>query len=187
MSTAAPSLTAPSLTAALDGLADLLAYPREDHAAVAAASRAAVAGASADAAALLDPLVSHLATADIAACEESYIRVFELNPVCALEVGWQLYGEQYARGVFMVKMRELTREVGVDPGTELPDHLPNSLRVLGRLDDAKATKLATSFMRPAVNKMREALADREGDPYRGVLDAIALLLDLRFGAEVRDE
>ncbi len=38
--------------------------------------------------------------------EEMFTRTFEINPVCALEVGWHVYGEEYARGALMVRLRE---------------------------------------------------------------------------------
>jgi len=31
---------------------------------------------------------------------------FDINPACALEVGWHLFGEDYMRGQFLVRMRE---------------------------------------------------------------------------------
>ena len=30
--------------------------------------------------------------------EETFTRTFDVNPACALEVGWHLFGEEYARG-----------------------------------------------------------------------------------------
>ena len=150
---------------ALEAVAALYAYPRTGAAEAARRAQARIAAASPDAAAHLDPLVRLLETAELAACEEQYVRTFELNPVCALEVGWQIYGEQYARGAFLVRMRELAREAGVDCGSELPDHLPNVLRVLARLDGPSAARLATRFTAPAV----AAMADRLGAG-RGVGD-----------------
>ena len=37
--------------------------------------------------------------------EESYTRTFDVNPSCALEIGWHLFGEDYMRGQFLVRMR----------------------------------------------------------------------------------
>ena len=62
--------------------------------------------------------------------EELYTRTFDINPVCSLEVGWHLFGEDYNRGAFLVRMRGLLREHGIEEGAELPDHLESVLRVL---------------------------------------------------------
>ena len=48
--------------------------------------------------------------------EELFTRTFDINPQCTLELGWQLYGEDYNRGAFLVRMRELMREKGVEEG-----------------------------------------------------------------------
>ncbi len=172
---------------ALDALATLYGYPREDAAAGAAAALAVVATDCPDAADDLTPLEEHLRTSDRAACEELYVRTFELNPVCALEVGWQLYGEQYARGTFLVRAQQLCRDAAVDPGTELADHLPNVLRVLARLEGPSAGALAVRFAGPAVRGMCEKLAGAGGNPYRGLLSATARVLERHYGGEVESE
>ena len=42
--------------------------------------------------------------------EEAFTGTFDVNPACALEVGWHLFGEEYARGMFLVRMREEMRK-----------------------------------------------------------------------------
>ena len=178
---------APAFLAATDALVTLYAYPNGALRGAASAALSAVAAESPAAAELLEPLVAHLTSADLAACEELFVTTFELNPVCALEVGWQMYGEQYARGAFLVKLQGLTREAGLPPPTELADHLPNVLRVVARVADPTAHKLATTFTLPALAKMTEALAAQAANPYRGLLAATTTLLENRFGAEVTRE
>ena len=114
---------------------------------------------------------------------ELFVRTFELNPVCALEVGWQCYGEQYARGAFLVRMRQLVRETGIGESVELPDHLSNVLRVIGRADDATARKLSVSFTLPALERMRGHFDDESDNPYCGLLAATEALLRHAFDAE----
>ena len=82
-----------------------------------------------------------------------------------LEVGWHLYGEDYHRGAFLVRMRGLLREHGVPEETELPDHLTHVLPVLGRLDDARAEALARGYVLPALVKMLDGFGEKR-NPYR---------------------
>lgn len=175
---------ATALTPALDGLATLFVYPTQATRDAARAVQADVAEICSEAATLLEPTVVHLEEADLSPCEELFVRTFELNPVCALEVGWQVYGEQYARGAFLVRMRELVRETGATwESVELPDHLSNVLRVLGRVEDATARKLAGSFTLPALERMSGHFDEESGNPYRGLLAATAALLRHVFGGE----
>ena len=107
--------------------------------------------------------------------EELYTRTFDINPVCSLEVGWHVYGETYDRGGMLVKVRGLMRECGVAENRELPDHLPQILRLFARLDDGRARKLALAFIQPALEKMIAAF--QEGaNPYRQILTATSLLV-----------
>ena len=169
-------------TAAFDAIASLFAYPDLVLRQTAPLAVDAVASVCPEAAELLWPLADHLTGKSLADCEEMFVTTLELNPVVALEVGWQLYGEQYARGTFLVRMRQLTREAGLPQPTELADHLPNVLRVIPRVAPASATKLAVRFTLPAIDKMRSALGDES--PYGALLAATATLLIAHFGTEV---
>lgn len=108
--------------------------------------------------------------------QELYTRTFDLNPVCALDVGWHLYGEAYERGRFLVRMREMLRQAGIEEGTELPDHLTAVLPALGRLAPDEAAAFASAYVLPAVRRMLEGLSGQE-NPYENVLAAVRLLLE----------
>jgi nitrate reductase delta subunit len=103
--------------------------------------------------------------------QELYTRTFDINPVCTLEVGWHVYGEDYARGEFLVKMRQMLREHALPESTELPDHLTHALALLARLDGEDADELAARYVLPALKKMLDGMADLD-NPYKAVLDAI---------------
>lgn len=156
---------------ALDALGALLAYPGpgfdttfdEALEVLERVDRATAEG--------LAPLALRLGASEPTSIEELYTRTFDINPLCTLELGWQLYGEDYNRGAFMVRLRELMREVGVEEGSELPDHLVHVLPVLGRLDDARAADLASGFLLPSLRKMIEGFAE-EGNPYRALVEAV---------------
>ncbi|MDC0935663.1 molecular chaperone TorD family protein, partial [Pirellulales bacterium] len=70
--------------------------------------------------------------------EEAYTRTFDVNPSCALEIGWHLFGEDYMRGQFLVRMRAELAKYEIPESRELPDHLAHVLAVLAEMpkDDA---------------------------------------------------
>ena len=107
--------------------------------------------------------------------QELYTHTFDLNPVCSLEVGWQLYGEEYARGSFLVAMREQLRRHRIPESSELPDHLSHALALLDRMEPEEAREFTEAFLMPAMKKMLAALEEKN-NPYRDLLLAIAKLL-----------
>ena len=104
--------------------------------------------------------------------QELFTRTFDLNPLCTLEIGWQLYGEDYQRGEFLVKMREHLREFGIEESGELPDHLSHALTLLGKLEEAEAQEFASAYVLPALDKMRTAWKENR--------NAFAALLEFAF-------
>lgn len=163
----------------LDLLADLLRYPRPGHEAAILACRDAVAEAYPRAGEGIARFARAVDGLRLEELQELYTRSFDLDPVAALEVGWHLYGESYDRGRFLVRMRELLDEVGVEETTELPDHLISVLPVLARLEPESGAELARSSALPAVARMLDGLAGNE-NPYEDVLRAVADVLEDRF-------
>ncbi len=108
-------------------LAELLAYPREGRW-----------GLSAE------------------ALQELYVQAFEFNPAATLEVGWHLFGENYERGEFLVRMRGELRRHGISESSELPDHLTHLLPLVARMDRDEAARLAGESLLPALAKIRNA-------------------------------
>lgn len=103
--------------------------------------------------------------------EELFTRTFDLNPLCALEIGWHLFGENYSRGEFLVQMRHELRRHELPESTELPDHLSHVLPVLGRLTSAEAGQFAARYVVPALDKMLTGLAG-QGNPYESLLAGV---------------
>ena len=156
-------------TSPFDALADLFEYPREDHAErtrrLALRVAAEIPGAGAD----LESLVRFAATNPLGACEELYVVTFDANAERALEVGWQVFGEQYERGAFLVDLRGRMRSLGVAETTELPDHLTQVLRLVARMDENDARTLVERAVGRSLARVRGKLdAD---NPYGGLVDA----------------
>jgi len=118
--------------------------------------------------------------------DELFTRTFDINPICSLEVGWQLFGENYSRGEFLVSMRQTLRDLDLPESTELPDHLMHVLAILGRMEDERADGFAAACVQPAVDKMLKGLKGKS-NPYANVLEAIREVLELRHPNTGADE
>ena len=95
--------------------------------------------------------------------EELYVRTFDVQAVCCLDVGYLLYGEEYRRGQFLAEIKALQRKHNIAYGSDLPDYLPNVLKLLEVLDKEDAELIAKTFVYPAVLKMIEAF--RKGENF----------------------
>ncbi len=151
-------------------LGALFAYPTADY--VAALNRCLLAldNTQGDAGRILRPLVERVENMTLAEVEEMYTRTFDINPVCTLEVGWHVYGEDYARGAFLVKMREMLRENNLPESTELPDHLTHVVVLLGRLQGEEADHLVSRYILPALKKMLDGMKGEQ--PYKALLKTV---------------
>lgn len=155
-------------------LAALLSYPRAGFRGRFESARRSLSAEAPAAAAALEPFAAFVAASTDEELEEAFTQTFDLNPGCALEIGWHLYGEDYKRGEFLVEMRRLMRRLGVPEDAELPDHLSHVLSVLPLMEREQARELAAQKVLPALAKIRKAAADH---PYDGVLRAIEVFLE----------
>ena len=110
-----------------------------------------------------------IAHVSVEGMQELYTTTFDLNPVATLEVGWHLWGEQYERGRFLAELREQQDSLGLDAGTELPDHLTVLLPMFEKRNDAALAAKITA----ALDKIVKPL-DEHGNPYRHLIHAARL-------------
>lgn len=108
--------------------------------------------------------------------EEVYTRTFDINPVASLEIGWHLYGEQYERGAFLVKMREILRTYQIEESVELPDHVTHVLLAFGRMEKPEADEFAVKYLLPALDKILEGFKDQK-NPYENVLQSLKSFIE----------
>jgi len=129
----------------------------------------------------LDEFASEMNKLSPSEIQEQFIATFDWNPATALDLGWHLYGEQYARGEFLVRVREELRRYGIPESTELPDHLTHILPLLARMDQDDAARFAQEFVAPAVAKLVSAL-DQKKTPFallmRAVRDALPVQMEI---------
>lgn len=103
--------------------------------------------------------------------QELFTRTFDLNPLCCLEIGWHLFGENYDRGALLVRLRQELRLYGVAESSELPDHLSQVLRLLARMEPERARDFVGACVLPALEKMLTAFSGAE-NPFQSLLLAV---------------
>jgi nitrate reductase delta subunit len=97
----------------------------------------------------------------VEALQELYTQTFDWNPDTTLDIGWHLFGENYDRGDFLVKVRGALRRWEVSESGELPDHLSNVLRLLARMPADERGTFAGEFVLPSIGRLRDGLAKAE--------------------------
>jgi nitrate reductase delta subunit len=108
--------------------------------------------------------------------EELYTRTFDLNPVCTLDIGYHVFGENYKRGELLAKLRETEEPFELGQANQLPDHLPVLLRLLPKLEDEELRlSLIAEILVPALGKMLQALI-QTNNPYRDLIETISSAL-----------
>lgn len=103
--------------------------------------------------------------------EELYTRTFDLSPVVAPYLGYQIWGDGYPRGNFMAALNRAYHVQGMEDEGELPDHLGLILRYLGT--GAHPLPELGEVFAPATKKMLAILRKSDKDnPYVAILGAI---------------
>jgi len=110
----------------------------------------------------LPPAGGALSEQELDELQEIFTRSFDVQSVTTLGVGYVMFGDDYKRGEVLVNLNREHRDAGIECGSELPDHLPNVLRLLARWRDRDlAAEFVQEILYPALKMMIE-----EFDPYR---------------------
>ncbi|MDP3432720.1 MAG: hypothetical protein Q8T04_07130, partial [Bacteroidota bacterium] len=80
------------------------------------------------------PVARHFTSNPISELQEYYIRTFDVNAACYLDIGYVLFGEESKRGQFLLNMKSEQLKAENECGTEFADHLPNVLTLLPKLE-----------------------------------------------------
>jgi len=158
-----------TMTRVYDILADLLEYPGSDWDANIHACRSLVSGANCELLTTFTEFCDGVQGLSLSSLQELYTRTFDLNPVCALDIGYHLFGENYKRGIFLANLRQTEAAYELRQQHQLPDYLPVLLRLVARLGDEELrAALIAECLIPALEKMLRTLS--EGDnPYRHLM------------------
>lgn len=152
-----------------EAFADLLEYPDRSWGARLEAARRAVTAETADGAVEFFRFYRSALPLSMSELEELYTRTFDLNPACALEIGYHLFGENYKRGELLASLRETEAPYSIGQHNQLPDYLPVLLRLIGKLEDEQLrTSLIGECILPALEKMNEELS-KAANPYGDLL------------------
>jgi nitrate reductase molybdenum cofactor assembly chaperone len=160
---------------AYEQFARLLSYPDADYLEAATLCQRAAEQFSEEAERNLRAFHSQIEGRTTEQIQELFVQTFDLNPVCVLEVGWHLYGDNYDRGAFLVKTRGQLRRHGIAESHELPDHLTHVLALLARMEPEEASAFAAANVIPALDKMLGGMAGKES-PYEFLLRALRATL-----------
>ncbi|HJM57915.1 MAG: hypothetical protein CMJ98_11230 [Planctomycetes bacterium] len=130
----------------------------------------------------LEGLRSYASDHEESDLEELFVRTFENNKERALELGWHLHGENYARGTFMARLRGLLRDLEIEETVELPDHVSHLLSIISRAEPGLAGALARSAVTPGLDKILEGFGEKE-NPYYGVILGLQAYVGEYFAKE----
>ncbi len=158
-------------------LADILEYPNSRILEQARVCRDALENRNRQSGKLLSSFVEFCGTSTLGRREELYTDTFDIEAVCCPYVGFHLFGEDRARGMFMAKLKEHYRAQNYPLDGELPDHICVMLRFLAGADANDETRDLTSYcLIPALRKMVALFKDKE-NPYQGVLQTVLASLE----------
>jgi nitrate reductase delta subunit len=166
-------------SAEYDALAALFEYPDGEYARRVQHCLATVRDSAPEATALLETFSESIRALTTESAQELFTQSFDLNPACVLDLGWHLFGEQYERGEFLVKVRGLLRREGIEESHELPDHLTHVLRLLGRMQPEEAEEFAAACLLPALDKAIAGFAETE-NPFALLMRAAIARLESEY-------
>lgn len=131
----------------------------------------------------LDSFLAHINSKSLAFRQEYYISTFDVQAVCHLDVGYVLFGDDYKRGSFLVNIKKEQIKVSNDCGSELPDHLPNILTLLPKMDPVLAEELICTLLITAIQEMIGKFKGNS-NVYRGLLEMLLDIMEADYPSPV---
>jgi nitrate reductase molybdenum cofactor assembly chaperone NarJ/NarW len=135
--------------------ADILDYPAPGLAEKTAECAALIGAAQPKAAALLEGFRDFAEKTPLGRLQEFYSGFFDLNSVCHPYVGYQLFGENYKRSVFLIGLKKSYRAEGFEAdASEMPDRLSIVLRFASQSKGGEEIdELLSRGLLPALERM----------------------------------
>lgn len=134
--------------------ADLLRYPDGDYPAKAMKCMDILQKKYPEAAKEIMPFVDYVCTHTQDEYEELYTKTFDVQPICYLDLGYVIFGEDYKRGAFLLHMQEEQLKAANDCGTDLSDNISNMLTLFTKTDNqVLLDELAVKILIPGIEKM----------------------------------
>jgi nitrate reductase assembly molybdenum cofactor insertion protein NarJ len=127
-----------------------------------------------------DPFVEFHTNKQMSYLEEQYIKTFDVQATCHLDIGYVIFGDDSKRGRFLYHMKEEQELIGNDCGTDLADFLPNVLTLLSKTENRDlAEELSVSILLPALLKMNPKLV-RANSIFNIPMEILIALLEMDF-------
>jgi len=112
--------------------------------------------------------------------QEYFMKTFDVQAICHLDIGYVMFGEDYKRAQILVNLQKEHKVAGVDCGSELADHLPNVLNLLAQTtNQGFATELGFIITMPAVRFMLTKFKNID-NYYTGLLEVLLEILQHDF-------
>lgn len=132
----------------------LFSYPDAEFAEKVREVQAFLDDTCAEAAGELKKFTDFASRASLIELEELYTRSFDVQAITTLDLGYVLFGDDYKRGQLLVNLNAEHDKAGLDCNTELPDHLPNVLRLLDVMQKLDLRdELVRRIVAPALRKI----------------------------------
>ncbi len=102
----------------------------------------------------LQPFSESLNNRPLDETRELFTKTFDVQPICYLDLGYVMFGEDYKRGAFLLNMQEEQIKINNDCGTDLSDNICNVLTLMTKSeDDVFVEDLVWRIFIPCVKKM----------------------------------
>jgi len=96
----------------------------------------------------------YMSNANLDEREEIYTKTFDVQPICYLDLGYVIFGEDYKRGAFLLHMQTEQQKINNDCGTDLPDNISNVFSLISKSEDQLfINELVSEIVIPAVKKI----------------------------------
>jgi nitrate reductase assembly molybdenum cofactor insertion protein NarJ len=133
---------------------DLLRYPSKDYTVKAQQCFSMLEKNYPEAAEEIKPFIDYVYSHSEDEREELFTKTFDVQPICYLDLGYVIFGEDYKRGAFLLHMQEEQLLAGNDCGTDLSDNICNILTLYTKTDNqALLDELAVKILIPGLEKM----------------------------------
>lgn len=134
--------------------ADLLRYPGGDYASKARDCFSMLQNRYPEAAGEIKPFVDYVSSHTQDEIEELFTKTFDVQPICYLDLGYVIFGEDYKRGAFLLHMQEEQLKANNDCGTDLSDNICNMLTLYTKTDNKELLdELSVKILIPGLEKM----------------------------------
>jgi nitrate reductase assembly molybdenum cofactor insertion protein NarJ len=102
----------------------------------------------------LEQFMGLLPAQDLRMMQELFTRTFDVQSATTLDIGYILFGDDYKRGELLANLNREHLAVNNDCHHELADHLPNVLRLMGKLKDEElVAEMVEELIAPSLSMM----------------------------------